>query len=1148
MNYTAAQQDAISSRGENLLISAAAGSGKTRVLVDRIVDMMKIDQIPIQQMLIVTFTNAAAGEMKARLRKSLQEAIAVAPIEKKPFLIEQLGALTDAHISTMHAFCISELRRFYHVLEIDPNFKVLPESTTTILREDALEQIMDAAYAEEDDAFLKLVEAYGGRNSDVSLRDLIRSIYYRIQSQVVPLQWLDDEVERYQEPLPQVYYQLLEAIVLEACEAVTAIIKEAMELVKQLPNPAKYYEMLNDDESIIIGLQNCLKKPEPIDAVLTYVGTIKWGRKPAVAKSATVEERDIDETIKGLREQYKKIIKKLISLGVIGGAERINQDRKMLYPHLKALAGLVTAYDTAYRAAKKDKEGLDFNDLEHEMLCLLEDEEARQAIREEVQYIFFDEYQDANPIQEAIVEELAVDHHLFFVGDVKQAIYRFRRADPNIFNRRYAHYKQGADGRLIFLSENFRSRAEILNFSNALFRDLMTPELGEVNYCEKGQELICGGDFEPDAEAVQCVALLDEEQADESVEAVWISEEIQRLVASGKYQYGDIVILMRSPRSRLYYYEEALKQHRIPYYSDNSVVGFHNLEVRLLIAALTVLNNDDLDHALLTMLLSPFGGLTDAELAALRVSADKGSFSSICKQYMSEHDDRIAKKLSEFYGSLHEWRNILKYESLQEVAIRMIEESGYATFLLGMDEGNERYQNVYAFIDLIGEYEKGHRYGLPGFLHYMKTLEEQNMDNAMPGIGLSENDQCVRIMSIHKSKGLGFKVVFLSDMAHQFNMRDLIQPLVVDDDLGLAAQTVDLERATTYTSFEKKMVAYKHRSEILSEEVRLLYVALTRAIDRLYLVASFKQKKYEGWLENYGKLHVNLSSLREGKSYADWLGTCMCDASHALYLGAKAPLYCWKLIQPTEHKEEENNVGVDYSALLNLADQAQMEVFDKHFHIQYAHEADTKMPFKKTVTELAKKNDVLPEHVKAWPTYHTVSAAKQKDIPMPRFLREDISFTATAMGTLVHQVMQWLPIKRQSREEIIEALDQLREKAFLTPEERLVFDKEENLKILEQFYQSDFVGHILKDGYHVEHEVSFSMYREPYQIDGQIDLFFETDEGYEILDFKTDREIRSGFYDAQLNMYAEALSIARGKPVVHKWLYWLRFNTLEEVQ
>ena len=1148
MNYTAAQQDAISSRGENLLISAAAGSGKTRVLVDRIVDMIKCDHISLNQMLIVTFTNAAAGEMKARLRKSLQEAVAIANSEEKPFLLEQLRALADAHISTMHAFCISELRRFYHVLEIDPNFKVLPESTTTILREDALEKTMDAAYEEDDEAFNQLVEAYGGRNSDTALRDLIRSMYYRLQSQVAPLQWLDDEVERYQEPLPEGYYQLLEMIVEETCEAVMTIIQDCRDLVEQLFNPEKYYEMFNDDESIVMGLKKCLKKNEPIDAVLTYVADIKWGRKPAVKKSAPEGEKAIDETLKGYREQYKKMFKKLTAFGVIGGTERINNDRKMLYPHLKALAKLIATYETLYHQAKKDKEGLDFNDLEHEMLRLLEDEEARQAIRKEIQYIFFDEYQDANPIQEAIVEKLAVDNHLFFVGDVKQAIYRFRRADPNIFNRRYARYKKGQDGRLIFLSDNFRSRAEVLNFSNALFYNLMTPELGEVDYSEKGQALVCGGVFEADEEAVQCVALLKDEQNDESVEATWIAEEIERLVDSGRYQYGDIVILMRSPRSRLYYYEEALKQHRIPYYSDNSVVGFHNLEVRLLISALTVLNNDDLDHALLSMLLSPFGGLTDTEIATIRVSADEGSFSTICKAYMASHEDRISRKLSEFYEMLHQWRNILKYESLQEVAIRMVEESGYTTFLLGMDEGNERYQNVYAFIDMIGEYEKGHRYGLPGFLHYVKTLEERNMDDAMPGIGLSENDQCVRIMSIHKSKGLGFKVVFLSDMAHQFNMRDLIQPLVVDDDLGLAAQTVNLELSTTYTSFEKKMVAYKHRSEILSEEVRLLYVALTRAIDRLYLVTALKPKKYENFLENYGKHHANMSSFREGKSYWDWLATCLCDSAHPLYIEAAKPLYRWRLIEPSEKAEEEQAVGTDYTALTKIAKPDQMAEFEKNFHIRYAYEEDTRLPFKKTVTELSKKNQVLPEHVKNWPSYYTTSSGRAEDIPMPRFLRKDISFTATAMGTLIHQVMQFLPMKRQNRNEIIEELDVLLEKSFLTAEERAVFDIEENILILENFYRSDFVGHIINDGYNVEHEVSFSMYIAPYQIDGQIDLFFETDKGYEILDFKTDRKIRSGFYDEQLNMYAEALSIARGKPVVHKWLYWLRFNTVEEVQ
>lgn len=1136
MNYTVSQQDAISARHENLLISAAAGSGKTRVLVDRIVDMLKIDQVPLAQMLIVTFTNAAAGEMKARLRQGLQEAASEATGDNKAFLLDQLDALNEAHISTMHAFCIAELRRFYHVLDLDPNFKVLPETTTTILREDALEKIMDAAYETGNDDFLELVDAYGGRNGDEALRDLVRGLYYRIQSHAEPLSWLDEQAAAYCGDIPEVYTHLMRTIVEDTCDAMAHGMTEARKLAALLPHAEKCYTSLNEDESILNGLRKCTQGEEVIDQVLRYIEGVKWGRKPACPRNATEEEKILDERYKALRSAYKDAFDGLKKLSIEGGVKRVNHDRALLAPHLRALATLIRDFDEAYRLEKKDKEGLDFNDLEHEMLHLLADSEAKAAIREEIQYIFFDEYQDANPIQEAIVEALATDDRLFFVGDVKQAIYRFRRADPNIFNRRYARYRDTNEGRLIFLSENFRSRGEILNFSNALFDTLMTPALGEVDYREPGQALVCGGSFEPDEEAVQCVAVIDEKDEDTSKEAEWIAEEITRLVESGKYDYGDMVVLMRSPRSRLRLYEEAFKRHHIPYFADNSVVGFHNLEVRLLLSMLEVLNNDEMDHALLSALLSPFGGLTDAEIAEIRLYMPEGAFAKACKAYLEDGEDAITHKLRHFYDNLRRWRGALRYAPLKEVAVQLVEESGYGTFLLGMDGGMERHQNVYAFIDVIGEYERAHRYGLPGFLHYVQTLEDRSMDNAMPGIGLSENDRCVRIMSIHKSKGLGFKVVFLSDMAHKFNMRDTSQSMVVDDEVGIAMQVVDTTRSVKHPSFEKKMLAYKSKNEILSEEVRLLYVALTRAIDRLYLVASFKSKAFDSLLKKRGNICADLASLRGGRSYSDWLATCFCDDSHPLGWDSAAGLYQWKVIDNREAEAEEVYVQPDYKGLLETVDPARVEAIGARFASVYPYQGDTTLPYKKTVSELVKDDKKMGVTSQQRPEFAA-------EVPVPRFLQDHISFTGAAMGTLMHQVVQWLPFKPQTRSSLNQALDHLEAAAFLTKEEREAVD----VDMLEAFYGSDFVAQINARALRIEQEVSFAMRVESWLVDGQIDLFFETEEGYEIVDFKTDRSMNANRYKKQLALYAEALSMARGKPVTHKWLYWLRHQVAEEV-
>lgn len=1143
MNYTVHQQAAIEARGEDLLISAAAGSGKTRVLVDRIVHMLRHDRAELSHMLIVTFTNAAAGEMKARLRQGLTEAVGEAEGEERAHLIAQLEVLQEAHISTMHAFCIAELRRFYHVLGLDPAFKILPEATNTILREEALGGCFDAFYESGDENFLRLVEAYGGRNDDESLRDLVRGVYARIQAQTDPLGWLDAQAQAYTEPLPEAYVRIFNAQVTETCDLAEDLLTQAAPLADLLPNAEKFHEVLADDAAVVRGIRHCIAAEDPLDALMTYLPTVGWRSKPRKPKNATDDEQEIDARIAGLRKQIKTAVEALSKLTIEGGSARIVDDRALVQPHLSAFATLVRAYDTAFKGAKQARSGLDFNDLEHAMLHLLADARTREAIRQEIGYIFFDEYQDANPIQEAIVEALASPGRLFFVGDVKQAIYRFRRADPNIFNRRYARYRDGDDGRLIFLAENFRSRPEILHFANALFDSLMTPTLGEVDYREPGQSLVCGASFEADAEAVQCVGVAQDSEPTRDAEAEWIAEEIERLVAAGRYGYGDMVVLMRSPTKRLRAFEDAFKARHIPYYSDNSVVGFENLEVRLFIAMLTVLANESTDTALLSALLSPFGGLSDEELAAIRLHTPEGPFSAAAHAYADAHQNETSRKLLQFYAHIADWRAALRYEPLAEVALRMFAESGYEAFLLGMDEGSERQQNVIAFIDTIAEYERDNRYGLPGFLHYVETLKARKMDSSSPGIGLSENDRCVRIMSIHKSKGLGFPVVFLADMARQFNFADSKPALVVDDALGAAMNVVDLAHGTIHASFEKRMLAAKNRDETLSEEVRLLYVALTRAIDRLYLVATFNDKAWEKWQEARGQARVETATFRGYRCYRDWLMTCLSDPRHALSLDARVPLYKWQFVAQEEKETETEKAATGYESLLAQADPALTAEIAARFSRAYAYADETTLPFKKTVSQLAKSNTVMPDYVQDWPAYTQASVPSHPDAPVPAFIQEHLSFTGAALGTLMHQVVQWLPLVPQGRDAIIHGLDRLVEEAFLTPEERAAVD----IEMLVRFYESDFVRHLTETARDIEREVSFTMQLGETMVDGQIDMFFETEAGYEIVDFKTDRAMNAARYREQLALYAQALSAARERSVVHKWLFWLRFGKAEEV-
>ncbi len=1148
MEYTPKQQEAIEKRGTNLLISAAAGSGKTRVLVDRIIHLLKHDGASLKDMLIVTFTNAAAGEMKVRLQEGLQQEMKQAETEDlQVFLREQLKLLPTSHISTMHAFCIAELRRYYHVLSLDPNFKILPASMTSILQENAMEATMNAFYESDDTDFQRLVEAYGGKNSDRKIRELIQSLAIQIQAHVDPLAWLHEAIEEMHKDPNILYRELLQTEILDVVDILKALCEQERALLYSVPSLQGHALNIIDDESIVQGLAKAVRQENPIDHLLKYLSEIKIDRiKPNPAKE---DEEAICayQQYKEIRDLFKDTLKGLAPLQISGAHARVCADRAQVLPYLKALEKLVTVYLEHYQDAKRRKDGVDFNDLEHLFLKLLEDEATHESIRAEVQYIFFDEYQDANPIQEAIIEALSNEDKLFFVGDVKQAIYRFRLADPNIFNTRYAKYREKEGGELIFLAENFRSRQEIINFCNALFEPLMTPKLGEVDYKEEGQALICGAEKMPLEDAVQCVGVSVSEGVETPyhLEALWIAEEIQRLVESGLYQYSDMAILMRSPRASLQPFEEVFKLKKIPLYADNSDISFKKLEVRLFTAMLTVLNNDELDQPLLTTLLSPFGGLNDEEVALIRVFSESGSFAKAVQAYRERGDNKVlCEKLEHFYGKLSEWRKALRYERLEHVAMMILEESGYGAFLLGMEEGVEAYENVLAFMELIMDYEKNQSYGLPGFLYYLEMLEKRNMDNQERGIALAENDGFVRLMSFHKSKGLGFKVVFLPDLKRKFNFSDSHKTLLVDKALGLAMQVVDLENNTKHTPFEAKLMALKKNNETRSEEVRLLYVALTRAMDRLYLVTAITDKMLvDDWQKDHHTL-AHIGYLKQGMNYYQWLQLCMNDPSTKLYRGVDKPLYQLKHVVLDEAVQALNQQGETFQLPAVQCNEEMVEDIKSQFSTDYDYLADTKKPFKKTVSELTKGNDHHPAYIKKWPKLYAEPAPHNRAVtPVPLFLQEHVSLTGAAFGTLMHQVVQLIPFAPHSREDIEKILATLYQAFFFTEEEFEAID----LDMLEGFYQSDFVKAVHERALSIESEVSFTLKLEDMMVDGQIDLFFETVDGYEIIDFKTDRDIHPGFYEQQLAMYAEALSAARGKPVVKKWLYWLRHQVASEL-
>lgn len=1134
IKYTDSQAEAIHTRGDNVLVSAAAGSGKTRVLVDRIISFILDEKIPLRQMLVVTFTNAAAGEMKERLAQGLQDAlVATHDPDSIRFLRQQLQDLPSAHVSTMHAFCSVELRRYHHYLSLNPDYSILIAQQADKLRNQVFDQLFEDAYEADDADFLSLVEAYGSHYNDETLRSMVRALVFMAESKTEPEKWLENLACSARQSVDDDFMAMFWVFYERQLSFMNEAVEQMHQLVDGIQELESYAGTLINDEKLYDILRNM--RSDTIENVISFILPYELSRlKTVPAKYRNEFIREINLFKLHRENGIKEPLKVLKGLLPLGGWEQIKNDRRISEPHIDTICRLASTFIKNYSMVKRKKNVLDFSDLEHQMLMLLKNQEVLDNLKSEIQYIFFDEYQDANPIQEEIVQKLGTPGQLFFVGDVKQAIYRFRQADPALFNRRYRLYRDNVfNGRLIHLAENFRSRQEILNFSNQLFGTLMTPERGAVDYLEPGQSLICGVLKEPKNDAVT-IALIDHDSDEidkNEAEALWIGQEIKRLVERGEKAYKDIAILLRVPSSSLASYQSALDNMKIPYYSDNSLVNFNNMEVRLFIDFLRVIDNSELDDALIAALTSPFGGMTDSQLAAVRVAFPEGRFSKAIDSFRESFPDSDeAQRYTDFKYRIEAYRMDLKMMSLTDFADRLLNDSGYADFLKSLDNGEERYRNVSAFIDLIADFETDNTGGLYAFLLHIDALKNRSNDNLQPAIALGQEDDCVRIMSIHKSKGLGFDTVFLGDMTHRFNFRDVQGQFVLHPDFSVAPEIIDVDHSTRHSSFEKRLLTLHIKEEIKSEEVRLFYVAMTRAIDRLYLVGAETNviKKLEK-----AEMALLQAALDKGNSFADWLYLLI--AQNVI----SSDGYNDQRIKTSDLLKNlpENNIAEREFSSLSY-DKPCVEFLNKTLSFRYPYESETVEPYKKTVSQLSKENRLTDEVSGVWPSLESSQNAVEMFIPRPDFLSEQLHFTAAEQGTIAHKAMQLLPLQKYTEDELEAAIEKLAHAGLISLQESKEIDRSWILR----FFNSDMGKDVLRHVDSVEREVPFTMFYDNHLVDGQIDLFYHTDEGYRIIDFKTDRVIDPQRYVLQLSLYKKALTEARGEPVVDASIYWLRHS------
>lgn len=1116
--YTPGQAKAIKERNKNIIISAAAGSGKTRVLVDRVINLMLDEKVLIDKMIIVTFTNKSSIEMKDRIRQALEDQIEN-DISNK-FLKDQLKLLKHAHIQTLHSFASDMLREYFYYFEnLSPNFSIISENANVILKEEAIDEVFDEEYAKKSPDFHNFIHNFATSRNDRAAKSIILKTYDKLTSQIDPIAWLDSKTES---PFD---FNIFKEIVREKIDLILEDISKNKSIARENNLRVEYEDMLSDDYNLVDSLNQLIFTNW--DLFIEKVNKAKFSTMVRARKG----EKDIQAIIKNNRDLYKKELKNISSLVLNTNSHIISEFGKKEVEVLKEINYLSKRFIKKYQAKKKDKSYLDFNDIEAEFIKLIDNEEANQVLIERFSYIFFDEYQDSNEIQNYIIEKLKGKDNLFFVGDVKQSIYGFRRAEPQLFLDKLESYDsdENKDSIRINLNENFRTDQDIIDFVNYIFDRLMTKEVSGIDYKNGDHRLNPTKEFDK-ANPKSEVHVLEEKLSEEN----HLVKVIENLIEDG-YEYKDIAILLRSG-SKSYLYENAFKKAGIPFFNDISKVSFGAVEVTFFINMLKLIANPKDDITLLSVIRSDIYKFSEDDIAAIRLNSKYSKFYEAFEDY--NKNDGILVKINDFKTAFNDFSYQLSLMDLYEFGNYIFENSNFYEFLMARDRASDRIANVEAFIDLMSDYEANNDNGLYGFLDYVENLSLYQTDNINPARDLSENENLVRIMTIHKSKGLEFPVVILADANKRFNNKHLRESLVFDDDLGIGINVADYENKIRLPSLKKDLITEKMTMENKREEMRVLYVALTRAINKLIVVGNRN-------LNTVNKLNGRDDYLNMS-TYLDWIIATLSDDKISLDLleneyTTDELSNIAEILTFTEENDYKVSKGEDISEI--LAANVHDKLYDKFvdlFTKGYKYEPDTKDSIKKSVTEIS-KNFNPEEDGYELPSYSKFE--ETGEFRKPNFISEVREYKPTDRGTIIHKVFQGLSYQKYDNMSLDRALKRLVLENKIKKDELKVIEEE---KIID-YFKNPTIKNLYQNAENIRKEETFLMKYEDYYVNGQIDIMFEFEDEIVLLDFKTDKIKREGLYDDQLKIYKLAIEESLKKPVKKSYIYWYNFSDLEEV-
>ena len=1246
--WTDEQLLAIETRGKNLLVAAAAGSGKTAVLVERIIKIITDDNNPvdIDKLLVVTFTNAAASEMRERIGDAISKKLEEMPDSK--MLQRQLALLNKSNITTIHSFCLDIIKNNFHLIDLDPGFRIGDETECTLIKQDVLIELFEDKYDKEDEGFLNLIEAYCTNRDDERLKEIVLKLYNFSMSGPWPSVWLREKAQEFNinsldELEKASWYKVLkESLYLDLNNAKNGL-DEAIKICEEDSDLAPYLLNLKPE---LNGIENAINSLNlNLEQIYKAIKDIEFAYRIKTVKKGLGDEL-YKKKVKSLRDDVKKKINQ-----IKGGVFSVSLDEtlngiKNMYPIIKSLTELVIEFSDRYVKKKMERVILDFNDLEHLCLKILtcNDENGEvyassvaQKFREKFEEVLVDEYQDSNNVQETIISMVSrkdLDNpNVFMVGDVKQSIYRFRQAKPELFLEKYNSYSEedNKKNRKIMLYKNFRSREEVIKGVNFIFKSLMSKTVGELDYTDK-EALNLGASYDEinkdnvyfqdnefiDLDKIEVSGALELHILDKSsdfedgkneindeddkendneedlsavaIEARIIAKRIKELINPSdgkcfmvfdknlnryrKITYKDIVILLRSTKNWADTIVEELSFGGIPVYADINTGYFQTIEIRTIMSLLHIIDNPMQDIYTIASMRSPIFAFTSEELADIRILNRDNYFYLNVKDIAEDvYDERINKSLKDkcvyFIEKIGSWREKSLYMPIDEFLWYLYSDTSYYGYVGAMVNGIQRQANLRILFQRAKQYEQTSFKGLFNFINFINKLRKSSGDLGTAKI-LGENEDVVRIMSIHKSKGLEFPVVFLSGCGKQFNLRDINDSLLFHEELGIGADCIDIKKRIRYTTLQKYAIKKKFELETLSEEMRILYVALTRAKEKLIITGSSSNLQkdidacYKAGVKGFNK--VIPSELLKQKSYLKWIMTALIKHKDGdilrqgknEFVEISDDLSSWKInfhkksdfgVENVEDSIEKKNISI---LSLNYSNFEVDEEIRKRLEFRYKYRDVCSVPSNISVSDIKKAEEIFEPQAENL-------FSEEKNRKKPKFIMEEKGLSKAEKGTAMHFVMQKLDLNKVNLlNEIKEQIKNMFEKGLITK------DEEESINIfkIQKFFKSNLGQRLLKaykENKQVFRELPFIteipvkriekdlidkiFNNEKLRLQGIIDCFFEEDDGIVLLDYKTDyvengkeKEILDK-YKVQIDLYTETLERVIGKKVKERYLY-----------